>query len=108
DGTVTARLSDETVSQIGNIELSYFINPAGLQSVGNNLFVYTVASGNPLQGTPGQDGLGEVSQGFLETSNVNIVTELVDMISAQRAYELNSRSIRAADDMLKQLAQLVR
>ena len=108
DGTVSVRLSDETVSQIGNIELANFINPAGLQSIGNNLFVYTVASGDPLLGTPGQDGLGELSQGFLETSNVNIVSELVDMISAQRAYELNSRSIRAADEMLKQLAQLVR
>lgn len=108
DGTVSVRLSDETVSQIGNIELASFVNPGGLQSVGNNLYVASVASGDPLLGTPGQEGLGELTQGFLETSNVNIVTELVDMISAQRAYELNSRSIRAADEMLKQLAQLVR
>ncbi len=108
DGTVSVRLSDETVSQVGNIELASFINPGGLQSVGNNLFVATVASGDPIIGTPGQDGLGEISQGFLETSNVNIVSELVDMISAQRAYELNSRSIRAADEMLKQLSNLVR
>ncbi len=108
DGTVSVRLADETVSQIGNMELASFVNPGGLQSIGNNLFVTSVASGDPLLGTPGQDGLGELGQGFLETSNVNIVGELVDMISAQRAYELNSRSIRAADEMLKQLAQLVR
>ena len=108
DGTVTVRLADETVSQIGNIELASFINPAGLQSVGNNLFVATQASGDPILGTPGQDGLGEISQGFLETSNVNIVAELVEMISAQRAYELNSRAVRAADDMLRKLVTLVR
>jgi len=108
DGTVTVRLADETVSQVGNIELASFINPAGLQSVGNNLFVATQASGDPILGTPGQDGLGEISQGFLETSNVNIVAELVEMISAQRAYELNSRAVRAADDMLRKLVTLVR
>ncbi len=108
DGTVTVRLADETVSQVGNIELASFVNPAGLQSVGNNLFVATQASGDPILGTPGQDGLGEISQGFLETSNVNIVAELVEMISAQRAYELNSRAVRAADDMLRKLVTLVR
>ncbi|GAB4368094.1 MAG: flagellar basal-body rod protein FlgG [Acidobacteriota bacterium] len=107
DGTVSARLADETVTQLGSIELVSFINPAGLQSIGGNLFVSTIASGDAVSGTPGQDGLGEISQGFLETSNVSIVTELVDMISAQRAYELNSRSIRTADEMLRQLAQLV-
>jgi flagellar basal-body rod protein FlgG len=108
DGTVTVRLADETVSEVGSIELATFVNPAGLQSVGNNMYVASVASGDPVLGTPGQDGLGELSQGFLETSNVSIVSELVDMISAQRAYELNSRSIKTADDMLRQLAQLVR
>ncbi|RMG47386.1 MAG: flagellar basal-body rod protein FlgG [Acidobacteria bacterium] len=108
DGTVSVRLSDETVSQIGNIELASFINPAGLQAIGGNMFVATVASGDEIIGTPGQDGLGEIGQGFLETSNVSIVTELVDMISAQRAYELNSRSVRASDEMLRSLAQLVR
>jgi flagellar basal-body rod protein FlgG len=108
DGTVTARLADETITQIGTVELASFVNPAGLQSVGNNLFVNTLASGDPLYGTPGQDGLGELTQGFLETSNVDVVNELVEMISAQRAYELNSRSIQAADEMLRQLAQLVR
>ena len=108
DGTVSARLADGTVTQLGNIELANFINSAGLQSQGNNLFIPSIASGDAVTGTPGQDGLGEISQGFLETSNVSIVTELVDMISAQRAYELNSRAIRTADEMLQQLAQLVR
>ncbi|UCF66048.1 MAG: flagellar basal-body rod protein FlgG [Acidobacteriota bacterium] len=108
DGTVSVRLADETITQIGSIELASFINPTGLQSIGNNLYVPTVASGDPLLGTPGQDGLGEIGQGFLETSNVSIVTELVDMISAQRAYELNSRSVRASDEMLRSLAQLIR
>ncbi|MBP7146475.1 MAG: flagellar basal-body rod protein FlgG [Acidobacteria bacterium] len=108
DGTVSVRLADETVSQVGNIELAHFINPTGLQSIGSNMFASTVASGDPILGTPGTDGLGELQQGFLETSNVDIVTELVDMITAQRAYELNSRSIKSVDDMLRQLAQLVR
>ena len=108
DGTVSARLADETVTQLGSIELANFINPAGLQSQGNNMFVASIASGDAITGTPGQDGLGEISQGFLETSNVSIVTELVNMISAQRAYELNSRAIQTADEMLQQLAQLVR
>jgi flagellar basal-body rod protein FlgG len=96
------------VTQLGNIEIANFINPGGLQTLGDNLFVNTVASGDAISGTPGQDGLGELRQGFLETSNVNIVGELVDMITAQRAYELNSRSIRSVDDMLRLLGQLVR
>ncbi len=108
DGTVSVQLSDNTVTQLGNIEVANFINPGGLQALGDNLFVNTVASGDAISGTPGQDGLGELRQGFLETSNVNIVGELVDMITAQRAYELNSRSIRSVDDMLRLLGQLVR
>ncbi len=108
DGTVSVQLSDNTVTQLGNIEIANFINPGGLQTLGDNLFVNTVASGDAISGTPGQDGLGELRQGFLETSNVNIVGELVDMITAQRAYELNSRSIRSVDDMLRLLGQLVR
>jgi flagellar basal-body rod protein FlgG len=108
DGTVSVQLSDNTVSQIGSIEIAHFINPAGLQSLGNNLFVPSPSSGDPILGTPGNEGLGEIGQGFLETSNVQIVDELVDMITAQRAYELNSRAIRAADEMLQQMAQLVR
>lgn len=108
DGTVSVRSADGSTQQVGNIELATFINPAGLESLGNNLFGVTQASGDPVQGTPGQSGLGELAQGYLETSNVSIVNELVDMITAQRAYEVNSRSIRAADEMLQQVAQLVR
>ncbi len=108
DGTVSVRLADETTSQIGNIEIAHFINPAGLQSLGNNLYVPSRASGDPILGTPGAEGLGELQQGFLETSNVQVVNELVDMITAQRAYELNSRAIKASDEMLQQVAQLVR
>jgi flagellar basal-body rod protein FlgG len=108
DGTVSVRLADDTISQVGNIELAHFMNPAGLQSLGGNLYAPSQASGDPILGTPGTEGLGEVGQYFLETSNVQIVTELVDMITAQRAYELNSRAVRASDEMLQQIAQLVR
>ncbi len=108
DGTVSVKISDGTTTQLGSIELANFINPAGLESLGNNLYAQSPASGDATLGTPGQNGFGEVSQGYLEVSNVSIVTELVDMITAQRAYELNSRSIRAADEMLQQVAQLVR
>jgi flagellar basal-body rod protein FlgG len=108
DGTVTVRLADDTTSQIGNIELAHFMNPAGLQSLGENLYVPTQSSGDPILGTPGTEGLGQIGQFFLETSNVQIVTELVDMITAQRAYELNSRAVKASDEMLQQIAQLVR
>ncbi len=108
DGTVSVRLGDNTISQIGTIEIAHFINPAGLAGLGNNLYAPSVASGDPVLGTPGTEGLGTIGQGFLETSNVQVVTELVDMIAAQRAYELNSRAIRSADEMLQQIAQLVR
>ncbi len=108
DGTVSAKLSDGSTSEIGNILLADFINPAGLGSIGNNLYEASPSSGDPIIGTPGQDGVGELLQGHLELSNVSIVSELVDMISAQRAYELNSRSIRSADEMLRSLSQLVR
>lgn len=108
DGTVSVRLADETVSQVGNIELAQFVNSAGLQSLGGNLYVPTQASGDAVTGTPGQDGLGELQQFFLETSNVSIVNELVDMITAQRAYELNSRTVRTTDEMMRQVVQLGR
>jgi flagellar basal-body rod protein FlgG len=108
DGTVSVKVADGTTSQLGNLELASFINPAGLESLGNNLYLNTPSSGDATLGTPGQNGFGELAQGFLEVSNVSIVNELVDMITAQRAYELNSRSIRAADEMLQQVAQLVR
>jgi flagellar basal-body rod protein FlgG len=88
-------------SEIGTIQLARFVNPAGLQSIGRNLFLRTAASGEPSTGTPGQDGYGTLAQGYLETSNVSVVDEMVNMITAQRAYEINSKSIQAADEMLQ-------
>lgn len=109
DGTVSAVLAGDTAAtEIGTLQLARFTNPAGLNSIGRNLYMPTSASGDALTGTAGEDGLGTISQGFLEMSNVNIVAELVNMISAQRAYELNSRTIRAADEMLQAASQLKR
>ncbi len=93
-------------TQIGTIQLAGFINPGGLQSVGENLFVETASSGTPTPNTPGTNGVGLLNQGFVETSNVNVAEELVNMIQAQRAYELNSRAITTSDQMLQKLAQL--
>lgn len=92
--------------QVGQLQLANFINPAGLQSMGENLYLETAASGAPSTNTPGTNGLGVLNQGFLETSNVNVSEELVKMIEAQRAFELNSRAITASDQMLQRLAQL--
>ncbi len=100
DGQVDVLLFGETqFSQIGQIELARFINPAGLSALGHNLFEETGASGTPTTGTPGTDGLGELAQGFLEDSNVDVVEEMVAMIAAQRAYEINSKAIKTAEDM---------
>jgi flagellar basal-body rod protein FlgG len=88
-------------TEIGSVQLAKFINPAGLKSLGKNLFLNTTSSGDPIQGTPGLEGFGTISQGFQEMSNVDIVEEMVDMIIAQRAYETNSRSIQAANQMLR-------
>jgi flagellar basal-body rod protein FlgG len=102
DGTVSVQLAGENApTQVGNIELADFINPAGLQPMGQNLFVETAASGTALAGTPGLNGLGAMIQGSLETSNVNVVEELVNMIETQRAYEMNSKAIASADQMLQ-------
>jgi flagellar basal-body rod protein FlgG len=95
-------------SEIGQIELARFVNPAGLSNLGGNLYSQTVASGDPLVATPGLDGTGTLEQGFLEASNVDIVTEMVSLITAQRAYELNSKSVRTADDMISIATQLKR
>lgn len=92
---------------VGDIELAYFINPAGLQPIGENLFLETAASGAPTTGTPGEDGLGTIFQGSLESSNVNVAEELVNMIEAQRAFEASSKAISAVDDMLRFLNQNV-
>lgn len=102
DGTVSALVpGSATPTQIGNIQLADFVNPTGLQAVGENLFRESGASGSPQIGSPNSNGLGSVNQGSLETSNVNVVEELVDMIEAQRAYELNSKAIATTDQMLQ-------
>ena len=91
---------------VGEIQLANFINPAGLTSIGGNLFLETAASGAPQQGAPGSNGIGSLKQYFVEASNVNLAEELVSMIVAQRAYEINSRAISASDEMLQRLGQL--
>jgi flagellar basal-body rod protein FlgG len=90
----------------GQIQLAVFANPAGLTSIGGNLYLETAASGNPQEGNPGDQGFGSVKQYFVEASNVNLAEELVSMIVAQRAYEINTRAIRASDDMLARLGQI--
>ncbi|HHJ11835.1 MAG TPA: flagellar basal-body rod protein FlgG [Chromatiales bacterium] len=102
DGTVSVLQAGATApTQVGAIQLADFINPAGLQAIGKNLFLETASSGAPETGTPGLNGLGTIQQGALETSNVNIVEELVNMIETQRAYEMNSKSISTSDQMLQ-------
>lgn len=102
DGTVSVTVAtSSTPTTAGNIQLSDFINPVGLQPVGENLFRESAASGSAQTGTPSLNGLGALTQGFLESSNVNIVEELVNMIEAQRAYEMNSKAIQTADAMMK-------
>jgi flagellar basal-body rod protein FlgG len=101
DGTVSAlEAGNSTPSQIGNINLVQFINPTGLEAIGQNLYRQSAASGDPQEGTPGLDGLGTLIQGSLESSNVNVVEELVNMIETQRAYEMNSKAISTTDQML--------
>ena len=108
DGTVTVTQPGQTqASQVGSIQLAIFVNPGGLNSVGNNIYLATTASGDPVIGTPGgSDGLGTLQQGTLEQSNVSVVDQFVQMIVAQRSYESNSRVVKAADEMLQQLNQL--
>ncbi len=92
--------------QVGQIELSTFANVAGLESIGDNLLLETAASGSATAGTPGASGFGTVEQGLLEASNVNVVAEITNLITAQRAYEMNSKVIQAADEMLSSVSQL--
>jgi flagellar basal-body rod protein FlgG len=107
DGIVSVTTAGTaTPTQIGNIQLASFVNPGGLQSVGENLFVETASSGTPTPNTPGSNGTGLLNQGYLENSNVNVAEELVTMIQTQRAYELNSRAIQTSDNMLGRLTQL--
>ena len=96
-----------TPSLVGQLQTTQFINPTGLAALGNNLYQETVASGSPTVGTPGLDGLGTVLQGFLESSNVNPVTELTNLIKAQRVYEMNSKIVSKSDEMLQNLNQSV-
>ena len=108
DGTVTVQQPGQTnASQVGSMQLALFVNPGGLNSVGNNIYLATTASGDPIVGTPaGAEGMGSIEQGMLEQSNVSVVDEFVNMILAQRSYESNSRVVKAADEMLQQLNQL--
>jgi flagellar basal-body rod protein FlgG len=102
DGTVTVMNAGETTpSEIGNIETARFTNPSGLIAIGKNLFLESETSGTPTTGTPGEDGLGTITQGFLEMSNVSVVEEMVNMILAQRAYEINGKAIQTSDEMLQ-------
>jgi flagellar basal-body rod protein FlgG len=107
DGTITVTLAGQAAPQnIGQVQLVNFTNPAGLESRGQNLYVETASSGTPSSNTPGTNGLGLLQQGYLETSNVNVVEELVSMIQTQRAYEINSKAIQTSDQMLGRLSQL--
>ena len=107
DGVVTVTQAGSTAAtQIGTIQVANFVNPAGLQSNGENLYVETASSGTPTPNTPGTNGTGLLNQGYVETSNVNVAEELVTMIQTQRAYELNSKVITTSDQMLAKLAQI--
>jgi flagellar basal-body rod protein FlgG len=107
DGAVSATVPGNVTPQaIGNITLASFINPAGLEPKGQNIYAESAASGQPNAGTAGANGLGQLAQGFVETSNVNVVQELVTMIQTQRAYEMNSKAIQTSDQMLQKLGQL--
>lgn len=107
DGTVGVTLPGQSAPQsVGQIQLASFVNPAGLEPKGENLFGETAASGTPNTAAPGSNGMGSVRQGFVETSNVNVVEELIGMIQTQRAYELNSKAIQTSDQMLQKLGQL--
>ena len=107
DGTVSVALAGQAAPQpIGQLTIASFVNPAGLDPKGMNLWGETAASGTPNAGAPGSNGLGLLQQGYVETSNVNVVEELVQMIATQRAYELNSKAIQTSDQMLQKLGQL--
>jgi len=109
DGTVSVVLAGETEpTEIGQIELARFINPSGLKSIGKNIYMETGASGNAITGAPGDDGLGNMVQNILEMSNVNVVDEMVNMITGQRAYEINSKAIQTGDEMLQIVNSLKR
>jgi len=109
DGVVSAAIAGQNAPQeVGTLELATFQNPAGLEGLGGNLFRATSASGEPTTGVPGSDGMGTLAQGFVEESNVSVVEEMVNMILGQRAYEANSKVVKAADEMLQQVNNLSR
>ncbi|GKX50177.1 flagellar basal-body rod protein FlgG [Budvicia aquatica] len=106
DGTVSAIVGGETdPAELGQITLVNFVNPAGLNAIGGNLYKETAASGEAVEGVPGEEAFGQLKQGTLEGSNVQVVEEMVDMITVQRAYEMNAKMVSAADDMLKFITQ---
>jgi flagellar basal-body rod protein FlgG len=109
DGKVTVTQSgNNTPTEIGQITLARFSNPAGLKAMGKNLFTVTESSGEATTANPGADGMGTLGQGFLEMSNVNVVEEMVNMIVSQRAYEINSKAVTASDEMLQTINNLIR
>jgi len=109
DGTVSVMQPNQTEpQQVGRIEIAMFQNAAGLQSVGKNLFMPSQSSGDPITGTPGENGLGTILSGFTEQSNVSVVEEMVNMIISQRAYEANSKVIRTADEMITLANNVIR
>ncbi|MBZ0155164.1 MAG: flagellar basal-body rod protein FlgG [Alphaproteobacteria bacterium] len=109
DGRVTVLQSGNTTPvEVGTIEIARFVNAAGLMSMGKNLYIQTNSSGQPVTGTPGTEGRGTLSQGFLEMSNVNVVEELANLIVAQRAFEMNSKAVQASDEMLQTSSSLKR
>ncbi len=107
DGTITVTQPGSTAAvTVGQLQLANFVNPAGLQALGQNLYAETPSSGTPATNVPGVNGAGTISQGYVETSNVSVVEELVSLIQAQRAYEINSKAITTSDQMLQKLTQL--
>jgi flagellar basal-body rod protein FlgG len=109
DGTIMALTTGQSIpEEIGQIEMARFINPAGLTAIGQNLFQETISSGPPIRGEGGLEGFGQIEQGYLEASNVSVVEEMIDMITAQRAYELNSKAIKTAENMLERAVNLKR
>ena len=106
DGQVSVTLTGDAEPQVvGQLTVTDFVNPSGLQPVGENLYLETAASGAPMQGVAGSDGLGTIKQGVLEPSNVNVTEELVNLIQAQRVYEMNSKVLSTVDEMMSFLTQ---
>ncbi len=108
EGTVTVQEAGGNSYVLGNIELARFMNPGGLKALGNNLYAQTESSGTPIIGAPGKDGFGNISQGYLESSNVDIVEEMISMIAAQRAYEINSKTVQTVQEMMQMANNLKR